>query len=777
MNANSVATATVACVNGPWRRLLIASLFVLHWTTTEGQTPASIEIKGHVLRHESQIALQNVLVVAWPSGQTTTTNRSGFYQILCPSGIDSITCTASFFQTSTVSARGRDHIDIWLTPLEVHLDQVAIETTRSPELEALRISGPDLMRALDQTPGLQSLDLGDAMVQPVIRGLLGSRVALLEDGVPQQGGRWGTDHGILADPVLYGSMEWVPGGGHLWMGPESVGGGLRLTTPKPLEYAGSMTSWGSSFRQGDQRIKSHILHAIQNDDQFWYFGTSGSVFGNQNIPQASFTYLGRSYALADNVLPNTAGRSVHGTAGMERPTHRGGRVEGSMRFSDVIQGLFPGIVGVPRQGDLEAYSPLFLVEIPQQHATRLQTTGIWKTPAGQNGASRSVKASVSWNRRLELAPPHAHGWGPEPSSNLSLSLEEWTGYLESAWRGAHGTFGVQFEGLTVATSGWEFLLPSHHRLRCSVLGEKRIGPHQFGVRADIVSAAQRGHEEPLYDASNTVVGADQRADPLQRLIPGGMASWLVNFEPISKDWTGTASVVVYTRAPSNYELGANGIHHGTFRFEKGNPLLQSEKSIEARFQGHSKGNSAKLGWRVQAFSALHWDFIALGPSATFAPISHAGQVYTFTAVNAFRTGLEASVSTSQGPWSASADGSILGQWDTATGLGLPFTTPAQVYSTIGRNLGKNHQLKVACRAIADAKLTARNESPTEGALLWELAWSFKQKAGTWSMNIHNIFNTAWLDHTSAYRALGLVAQGRWMQISFVTSMKQLNKNN
>ena len=265
--------------------------------------------------------------------------------------------------------------------------------------------------------------------------------------------------------------------------------------------------------------------------------------------------------------------------------------------------------------------------------------------------------------------------------------------------------------------------------------------------------------------------------PLQRLIPGGMASWLANFEPISRDWTGTASVVVYTRAPSNYELGANGIHHGTFRFEKGSPLLQSEKSIEARFQGHSKGSSAKFEWRIQAFSALHQDFIALGPSATFAPISHAGQVYTFTAVNAFRTGLEASVSTSQGAWLASADGSLLGQWDISTGLGLPFTTPAQVYSTIGRNLGKNHQLKVACRAIADAKLTARNESPTEGALLWELAWCFKQKAGTWSMNIHNIFNTAWLDHTSAYRALGLVAQGRWMQISFVTSMKQLNKNN
>ena len=196
------------------------------------------------------------------------------------------------------------------------------------------------------------------------------------------------------------------------------------------------------------------------------------------------------------------------------------------------------------------------------------------------------------------------------------------------------------------------------------------------------------------------------------------------------------------------------------------------------FKGIQRGSSAKFGWRVQAFSALHRDFIALGPSATFAPISHAGQVYTFTAVNAFRTGLGSfceHLAGCLGPHLRTVH-----SWDNGTRLRVSafhFTTPAQVYSTIGRNLGKNHQLKVACRAIADAKLTARNESPTEGALLWELAWCFKQKAGTWSMNIHNISNTAWLDHTSAYRALGLVAQGRWMQISFVTSMKQLNKNN
>ncbi len=777
MNLNSVAIAADSGVHGVFRGILLILTVVLSWTATEAQLPVSNEINGHILRGGTQVPLQDVFVVAWPCGQSAMTDASGYFRVHCPVNIDSITCSASFFETTTVPIQGMDHLDIRLTPLEINLDQVDIEALRSPETEAQILSGPDLMQALDRTPGLQSLDLGAAMVQPVIRGLVGSRVALLEDGVPQQGGRWGNDHGILADPMLYGAMEWIPGGGHLWMGPESVGGGLRLTAPRPLAKPGSTISSGASFRKGDQRMKTHALYTCTKEDHFWHIGVSGSAFGNQNIPQTSFTYLGRSYTLGDRALPNTAGHSLHGTAGFERSTSQGGRVIGSIRVSDVVQGLFSGIVGVPRQGDLQVQARKFLVDIPQQHASRVQGTGTWKTAIQSSGTSRSIKASLSWNRRLELAPPHAHGWGPEPDSNLSLSLEEWSGFLESTWRGAHGTWAMQLEGLTVNTSGWEFLLPSHNRLRWSALGEKRIGIHQFGLRADLVRTQQMGYEEPLYNPEGLIVGTDRRADPMLRLIPGGMVSWLMNVDPLSNNWNGTVSVVMYTRAPSNYELGAHGIHHGTFRFEKGNPSLRSEKSVEGRFQAHSRANNPMFNWRIQAFSAVHWDFISLSPSAKFAPISHAGQVYTFDSVNSFRTGLEVSTRTEIESWSASVSGSILGQWDIETGLGLPFTTPAQCITTIEREVGKHHRFSIACQGIADANLTARNENPTEGALLWDLGWSFAGKAGTWSLNTHNIFNTAWLDHTSAYRALGLVSQGRWMQIGFITSMKQLNNKN
>ena len=72
-------------------------------------------------------------------------------------------------------------------------------------------------------------------------------------------------------------------------------------------------------------------------------------------------------------------------------------------------------------------------------------------------------------------------------------------------------------------------------------------------------------------------------------------------------------------------------------------------------------------------------------------------------------------------------------------------------------------INVGCRAIAPANLTARNESPTPGAFLADITLHQTTALGRLSLEVQNAFNREWLDHTSAYRALGLVAQGRWVQ--------------
>ena len=232
-----------------------------------------------------------------------------------------------------------------------------------------------------------------------------------------------------------------------------------------------------------------------------------------------------------------------------------GKSLGTLRASEVVQGLFPGIVGVPRQGDLAVNPSPFAVALPAQKARRLQATGKWETGVDHTRHQHHLKGSISWFQREELAPPHAHGWGPEPDSNLSLHLEEWTGFIESVWKGAHGSIGLQAEGLNAKASGWEFLVPDHTRLRTSAIGEGAIGKHTLGLRTDLIWTSQAAYSEPLYDSNNTLVGSDIRSESMRRFIPGGMLSWQYTIEPAEAHWKGTASATAYSRAPSNYELG------------------------------------------------------------------------------------------------------------------------------------------------------------------------------------------------------------------------------
>lgn len=728
-------------------------------------------VEGHVLQASSSSKLPGVLVMAWPCGLATSTDALGAFRVSCPQGIDSLTLSCVGFDTQVVVSPAL-HVDVWMEDLKVMLGQAQVAANRFSESEASALDQPTLMQALDRTPGLESLDLGAGMIQPVVRGLFGSRVAVLEDGVPQQGGRWGSDHGVLVAPELQVTAAWVPGGGHVWMGPEAVGGGLRFESPSRTNTPETQTRMGAMGQLGQIKGGLHALHIASAPKIHWHAGMSVTGFGSSQVPQRRFAYLGRVYQLETGALTNTAGLSGHAVFGVERETRAGRTLTWSMRLSDVHQGLFPGIVGLPRQGDLSPNDGLLEIRLPNQHASRIQSIVKWSGTETGVDAGWGYMLSGSWNQRSEYAPPHAHGWGPLPDSDLSLALEEWTAFGEARRNSAHGSVGMQFEGQHVTTTGWEFLLPSHRRMRLSTMGEFNVARSTLSGRVDLVYAQQGSHSEPLYNSEGVVVGTDVRALAFHTLMPGGMLSWQRPFSWKDTRTEGMATLVAYGRVPSNHEWGANGIHHGSFRFEQGNPQLGTEWAMEGRLSVHNGTRFVGWGWKTQAFVALHRGLISLAPSAQFAPISHAGQIYEFRANDAFRTGLEAELSHMSERQTLSITGSSLGQWDLQTGLGLPFTTPSQArLSWEGRTRG-GFAAQLSGLAVAPAVLTARNEDATPGALLADITLSQTTARGQWTLDVSNLFNRAWLDHTSAYRALGLVSQGRWVQLRFTTTLKQ-----
>ena len=759
---NGETLATYAMPN--WA-LVWCALFIMLCVHSMAQNVTNTMVEGHILHATTQQKLPGVLIMALPCGLAASSDAAGAFRVSCPHGVDTIAVSCLGYSSQRVAVTD-GHVDVWLEELKVELGQAYVATVGLSEMESQALPSDELMQQLDRTPGLQSLDLGAGMIQPVIRGLYGSRVVVLEDGVPQQGGRWGSDHGVLIAPELQVRSTWTAGGGHVWMGPEAAGGGLRFESPSLMNTSGTNTRWGSFARFGNARGKVYALHMDSRHERHWHVGASASQFGATQVPYRSFSYIGRTYQLETGELPNTGGRSLHAVAGVGRRFQN--QCEGgiSLRVSDVTQGLFPGIIGIPVQGDLAPRDGEFDIDIPKQQASRVQAVFTFQGPRLVNGKQWSTKVASSWNRRLEFAPPHAHGWGPLPDSDLSLSLEEWNSFIEFKRSGPHQTFGFQAEARGVQTSGWEFLLPSHQRARFSAIGKLVLRQSTLSVRLDAVYAAQDGYNEPQFNAGGEVIGEDVRAMPFEKVLPGGMLAWQRLFRSDENALNGIATLVLHGRVPNNHEWGANGIHHGTFRFEQGNPDLTPEWTVEGRGQLKHERTSRGWSWRANGFAALHNGFISLTPSAQFAPISHAGLIYRFEANDAFRTGMEATINHTQENHTWEAAGSVLGQWDLRTGLGLPFTTPSQlIVSWEGRN-GIGSALKLTARAIASAKLTARNEASTPGALLANLSLNQTTRRGQWSLQVHNALNVAWLDHISAYRALGLVAQGRWVELSF-----------
>ena len=102
------------------------------------------------------------------------------------------------------------HMDIWLEELQVELGQALIQPSARPKWIAELRSG-ELMQHLDRTFACRA---GFGSGANPAGASEDRRVSCcrVEDGVPQQGGRWGSDHGVLVAPELYGQYVDCRGG-------------------------------------------------------------------------------------------------------------------------------------------------------------------------------------------------------------------------------------------------------------------------------------------------------------------------------------------------------------------------------------------------------------------------------------------------------------------------------------------------------------------------------------------------------------------------------------
>jgi iron complex outermembrane receptor protein len=105
--------------------------------------------------------------------------------------------------------------------------------TQITGLQLLQTRGESLGESLKEIAGLNSLQMGPTISKPVINGLYGSRVLILNNGVVQYGQQWGSDHAPEVDPFIASQLSVIKGAASIRYGADAMAG-VILMEPAPM---------------------------------------------------------------------------------------------------------------------------------------------------------------------------------------------------------------------------------------------------------------------------------------------------------------------------------------------------------------------------------------------------------------------------------------------------------------------------------------------------------------------------------------------------------------
>src|SRR5688572_6623141 len=434
-----------------------------------------------------------------------------------------------FQEVASVSAEVRSQFDAF-QPTTVLSGQ---ELTK--QLES------SLGATLENQPGLSSRSFGSAPSRPVIRGLDGDRVQILQDGqrtgdLSSQSG----DHGVTVNPAAAERIEVVRGPATLLYGANAIGGLVNIITNEiptaPVQGASGEVTFDAGTAAQETGGAGHVQ--LGNGKFAVNIGGGGRRAGDFDTPLGPVL----------NSHSRTAFTSV-GAAWTGEKAHVGA----SYGYDDSKYGI-----PVVESGTLQL--------TPRRHALTFRAGAERLT-----GAFEAFRATVAVRRYQ-----HDELEGEEVGTNFRNDTTELQvmGSHRSVGR-MKGSIGGSMLDRAFDATGAEALSPAVDQSGFAAFAYEEVTwPHvtlQFGGRVDRTNYAPTG--ETKRDFTN------------------GSLSAGVLFRPAAADdrVTIAASVARAARPPALEEMFFFGVHHGNFALEVGNPGLKSERAL---------GLDLSLRWRA-----------------------------------------------------------------------------------------------------------------------------------------------------------------------------------
>ena len=499
-------------------------------------------------------------------------------------------------------------------PLRSAASPAPVSVLAGDELVLRRASS--LAETLNGLPGVSSSWFGPNANRPIVRGLDGERVRVLSNaGASLDASTLSFDHAVPIDPLFVDRIEVLRGPGALLYGGSAVGGvvnALDNRIPKaPVEdvngavevrLGGAESERGGAalLEAGNGRFAIHV-------DAF------GRRTSDLRVPRHTPVEDGAPLHEATRVR-NSAARTGGGSLGAAWTFGTG--------HLGVSADTYDSRYGVVAEPDV-------LIRMKRDHF------GLSGEARELGGPIRTARVQLNHTRYKH---EEIEGSG-EIGTTFNTKGTEARVELEHAPLGpVRGLVGAQVEDFDFSALGAEAFVPSTRTRRQAVFVTEaldwRLGTLSAGIRFEHAEVASDGDADP---AEPKFGAAAQRAFWLRSASIGNV--W--NFTP---QWSLATTFSASERAPTAFELYANGVHAATGAFEIGDPLLATERgnNVDVALEWKSGADRLRLG----AYSARFSRFIAL--EATGADVSVTGEdgsigtfpAYAFRSVRARLHGVE-----------------------------------------------------------------------------------------------------------------------------------------
>lgn len=722
---------------------------------TEVLTAAAADtavVRGRVVAAEGAGGVAEAEVTLVELGRTVRTDGRGRFQFgaVAP-GEYTVRAQGTGYSPGAVRVRvpgaGRD-ILIRLELAPFHLPEVVVtasllggpvayQPAQAYGLDELRRrTGTSMGEMLDGEPGLAMRSFGAAPARPVIRGLDGDRVLVLENG-ERMGDLQETaaDHAIAVDPLALQRVEVVRGPASLLYGSSALGGVVNLF----------------------------------NDDmpQSWAYGTAGSVAlqaatvnglgaGHGRVVHGTdrWAATGRfSYRRAgdlmtpEGTLPGTHTRMLSGAGGFG---YAGPRFEGGASV-----GLHDHVYGIPEELD----DPDEDVEIRMARQS-LQGRAAWRADGLVENVELRVNAARFDQQEMELERLPGGGRAEELELSFLQHTVSSTLTLQHTpvGRVAAGAVGVSVFARNLDVGGAEAFTPGARALSLAAFAFQELQVADR-VRIQLGGRVESQWMRPLPNEHFADVAGERRTESVSGAVG-------VNLRPLDALELG-AQLARAHRLPTVEELFADGPHRGAGTYEIGDPGLANEV-------GHGLDVFASWvapRWRVEAAAFVNQidNFVIFQPTGAVDEASGL-PIFRYEGDNARLVGGEVVVEARLTDALRSRVGAdyVRGARRDQARTPLPFIPPVRGRLGLTWEAGA-WRVGGEARLVSSQHRVAPEEDPTPGYTLlgFDAGYTF-DSAGRHrvALRVDNALNTAYRDHLSRVEDRNFPMPGRNVNVTY-----------